>query len=116
MVKSLISLSVVLQPHMSNRSLELERNLFTYARRNLIKLNIYIRDPYVTLYSTEEKITEIAFVGMFGGIMGLFMGSSFVSAIEIPFMMISKFLVEKLKFYVHPKKGSKILKNKIDSG
>lgn len=101
------------QPHMSNRSMEFEKILLLYARRNLIKVNIYIRDPYVALYSTEEKITEIAFVGMFGGIMGLFMGSSFVSAIEIPFMMVSKFLVEKFKLYG---KSDKVSKNKIDSG
>jgi hypothetical protein len=29
----------------------------------LAKVNIYIKDPYVAKYITEEKITEIAFVG-----------------------------------------------------
>ena len=46
-------------------------------RKNLIKANIYIKDPYVSKYVTEEKITEISFVGGVGGILGLFLGFSF---------------------------------------
>jgi hypothetical protein len=33
-------------------------------RKNLIKLNVFIKEPYASMFSTEEKITQIAFVGM----------------------------------------------------
>jgi hypothetical protein len=37
--------------------------VYKYAKSNLAKVNIYIKEPYVAKYITEEKITEIAFVG-----------------------------------------------------
>jgi hypothetical protein len=37
--------------------------------------NIDPQEPYAAKFVTEEKITEIAFVGMVGGILGLFLGS-----------------------------------------
>jgi hypothetical protein len=36
-------------------------------------VSIYIKDPYIAKYVTEEKITEIAFVGTIGGVIGLFL-------------------------------------------
>ena len=62
--------------------------MFRYARDNLAKVSIYIKDPYVSKYITEEKITEIAFVGTVGGILGLFMGFSFISAVEICYICL----------------------------
>jgi hypothetical protein len=35
---------------------------------------MYIKDPYVSLYVTEEKFTEMSFVGSIGGVLGLFLG------------------------------------------
>lgn len=54
-----------------------------YAKENMILLNIYIRDPYVKKYKTEEKVTIVRFVGTIGGLLGLFLGFSFVSIVEI---------------------------------
>jgi hypothetical protein len=45
-------------------------------------VNVFIREPYCKKYVTEEKITEISFAGTVGGLLGLFMGFSFVSAVE----------------------------------
>ena len=50
---------------------------------NMVKVNVYVRDPYVRKYLTEEKITEIRFVGTVGGLLGLFLGFSFVSLVEV---------------------------------
>ena len=55
-------------------SSDLQREIFIYARKNLAKVNVYIRDPYVSKYVTEEKMTRISFAGTVGGILGLFMG------------------------------------------
>ena len=72
--------------------------LYRYARENLILLNVYIKDPYVRKFLTEEKITEINFVGTVGGIFGLFLGFSFMSVIDvIYFGFLSWVGVEKKK-------------------
>ena len=60
-------------------------------------MTIYIKDPYVSKYVTEEKITEIAFVGTVGGVLGLFMGFSFISAVEIIYVFCVKFIQVKCK-------------------
>jgi hypothetical protein len=36
----------------------------------------------------EEKITEISFFGGIGGILGLFLGFSFISAVEIIILLV----------------------------
>ncbi len=47
----------------------------------------------------EEKITEISFFGGIGGILGLFLGFSFISAVEILillFYLSKKILKERI--------------------
>ena len=68
---------------LSNFSDVLIQEAFVYSRANLIKLQMYIKDPYVSRYLTQEKITEMSFVGGIGGILGLFLGFSFISAAEL---------------------------------
>ena len=57
-----------------------------YARRNLLLLDVYLRDPYVKLYVRREKITVISFVGTIGGLLGLFLGFSFISVVEVVYV------------------------------
>lgn len=64
----------------------LQAKVSRYARENMALVNIYIREPYAAGYVTEEKITEIAFVGNVGGLLGLFLGFSFVSIVEIVYL------------------------------
>ncbi len=59
-----------------------------YARENLSVLDIYIKDPYVKLYMRREKITVISFIGNIGGLLGLFLGFSFISAVEIIYVFL----------------------------
>ena len=40
-------------------SAKVKKEVFLYARRNLAKIKIYIKDPYVSLFVTEEKFTEV---------------------------------------------------------
>ena len=61
----------------------LQQELAYYVRENMAKVNIYIRDPYVKRFITEEKITEISFTGTVGGLLGLFLGFSFMSIFEV---------------------------------
>jgi hypothetical protein len=61
----------------------MQREVAKYARQNMAKVTLYVRDPYVKRYLTEEKITKVNFVGTIGGLLGLFMGFSFVSGTEV---------------------------------
>jgi hypothetical protein len=61
---------------------------------------VYIKDPYVAKYVTEEKITIISFVGRVGGILGLFLGFSFISSVEVAYFLGYKFLPIKLIQFV----------------
>jgi hypothetical protein len=67
---------------------DLEVAIVQYTRENIAKVNIFLKDPYVQRYVREEKITEITFVGTVGGLLGLFLGFSFISVVEIAFMTI----------------------------
>ena len=50
-------------------------------------LDIYLRDPYVSLHVRQEKIAAISFVGNVGGLLGLFLGFSFISAVEVLYVL-----------------------------
>lgn len=59
-----------------------------YSRENIAKVDIFLKDPYVKRFIREEKISEFTFVGTVGGLLGLFLGFSFVSAVEIVYLGI----------------------------
>jgi ABC-type lipoprotein release transport system permease subunit len=73
---------------------------------------------------TEEKITEIAFVGSIGGVLGLFLGFSFISAVEIIFIfclqpIYRRFGMDNFKKIkkIHKKRNSRNLqKLKVTKG
>ena len=73
----------------TNLSQALVEQVYLYGRDNLIKLQMYIKDPYVTRFLRQEKITQMSFVGTIGGSLGLFLGFSFISAIDILALLIS---------------------------
>ena len=75
----------------------LREKVFGYAQQNLAKVQIFIKDPYVALYMTEEKITEMAFVGSIGGVLGLFLGFSFISSVEIIFMVCLRPFLRRMR-------------------
>ena len=84
-------------------------DIFSYAKKNLIKMNIYIKDPYVAKYVTGEKITEIYFVGEVGGILGLFLGFSFISSVEVFYIFCCKLIPLKTIQILKRKTGNSLL-------
>lgn len=62
---------------------QIHQHIVAYAQKNMAKVNVFVRDSYVQKFLTEEKITEISFVGNIGGLLGLFTGFSFISVMEI---------------------------------
>jgi hypothetical protein len=57
--------------------------LYLYAKNNFVVLQVYISDPYYTLFKQDEQISFITFVSNTGGLLGLCMGISFISIFEI---------------------------------
>ena len=90
---------------------ELKKSIVKYAKENVAKVNIFFKDPFVKRYIREEKITENTFIGTIGGLLGLFLGFSFISGAEIVYLialsiydtMTSKFFSKLLSVSVKPK-------------
>ena len=61
----------------------IREEMFHYAKKNMALVNVYIKDPVVTRIKRDQKIPLIGFVANTGGLLGLCMGFSLVSAFEI---------------------------------
>ncbi len=80
---------------------------FSYASENMAIINVYVRDPYVRRYVTEEKITEISFVGTVGGLLGLFVGFSFISVVEVLYYLARALLDGVSNAQVRPEESKR---------
>ena len=56
-----------------------------YAKENLAKIAIYLRDPYHISYIKDVKIQLTDFCGNIGGLLGLCLGFSIISFFELLF-------------------------------
>ena len=72
-------------PNCTNRKCPVEDAILTYARENLVMFNIFIKDPYAKRFQKDEKITKTSYIANSGGLLGLCMGFSLISAAEILF-------------------------------
>lgn len=63
----------------------MEDAILSYARENLVMFNIFIKDPYAKRFQKDEKITKTSYIANSGGLLGLCMGFSLISAAEILF-------------------------------
>ena len=59
-----------------------------YARENIAKVQIFLKDPFVKEIVREEKITVSQFVGSIGGLLSLFIGCSLISFVEIIYLLL----------------------------
>ena len=85
----------------TTESEEFMEAVLTYCKANLVRIIVYIPSPYVTTYKTDQvcsniviiiivfiflqAMTLITFIANLGGMLGLCMGPSLVSIIEIAF-------------------------------
>lgn len=67
----------------SNSNCPVVEAILDYAKDNLVMFNIFIKDPYAKRFMKDEKITKTAYIANSGGLLGLCMGFSLVSAAEI---------------------------------
>ena len=79
--------------------------MLEYAKKNLAYVNVFIREPFAHKILISEKISRVSFISDVGGLLGLFMGFSFVSIAEIIYhaLTVSIFLMNymKLKFVLY---------------
>ena len=64
-------------------------------------VNVYIKDPVVTRIKRDQKIPIISFVANTGGLLGLCMGFSLISAFEVIFHMLISIKRMYLFIYGH---------------
>ena len=67
----------------------------TYAKENIAKVTIYMKDPYAKKIQRDIKISVSSFISNIGGLLGLFQGISVISIIEI-FYLTCLWLKKKL--------------------
>ena len=79
----------------------LRDELFEYGKQNLALIHVMIQSPYATKIKRDVAMTLTNYVGNTGGLLGLCLGFSFISFIEIIFWCC--FCVkETRKLYVSP--------------
>jgi len=67
----------------SAKEASLAEELYEYAKKNLLWLNVYVKDSFATRIVRDEKMTRTSFVANVGGLLGLCMGFSLVSVVEV---------------------------------
>lgn len=72
-------------PNCNRTKCPIEDVILNYARENLVMFNIFIKDPYAKRFQKDEKITKTSYIANSGGLLGLCMGFSLISAAEILF-------------------------------
>ena len=94
--------------------IQFKQKVFSYCKENLVKLVVYLPSPYVTRMVVNEvnsgvlldqmknnillqEITLSTFTSNIGGLLGLCMGLSFVSLVEVLFYVL-KFIFLKTKY------------------
>ena len=63
--------------------------LYEYGRHNLALIHVMIQSPYVTIIKRDIEMTLLSFIADTGGLLGLCLGFSFISMIEIFFWICS---------------------------
>lgn len=66
-----------------------------YATKNLARVKIMIRNPYVTIIKRDLSMTFTSYVANTGGLLGLCIGCSFISFMEILYHCIFKLLYKQ---------------------
>ena len=63
----------------------LVKELHQYGRQNLALIHVMVQSPYVTKIKRDVAMPFITFIANSGGLLGLCIGFSFISAVEIFF-------------------------------
>ena len=56
---------------------------YVIPRDNLVEVGIFLRDPFYVKIEREMRISQLANMSNIGGLLGLILGFSFISVIEL---------------------------------
>ena len=71
---------------------------YSTSRDNLVKVGIFLRDPFYVKIEREMRISVLDIWSNIGGLMGLIIGFSFISLIEMLYhlsLTLHKFIRQK---------------------
>ena len=61
----------------------LVKEMYQYGRQNLALVHVMVQSPYVTKIKKDVAMSFVTFVANSGGLLGLCIGFSFISAVEL---------------------------------
>ena len=88
----------------------LVKEMHKYGRKNLALIHVMIQSPYVTKIKRDVSMTFTTYIANSGGLLGLCLGFSFMSGIEIIFCLCWLFGRFKRKFFTNQNKTSNTIK------
>ena len=65
----------------------LTEEMYKYGRKNLALIQVMIQSPYFTKIKRDVEMTFTTYIANSGGLLGLCLGFSFMSGIEIIFVL-----------------------------
>ena len=77
--------------------------MYQYGRNNLAHVHVMMQSPYITKIKRDVAMTFTSYIASAGGLIGLCIGFSFISGIEILFWLCC--CCFELKKKVWPKRG-----------
>ena len=67
----------------------IEDTILHYAKNNLVMLHVLIKEPYVKRYVKDEKMPIISYIANIGGLLGLWLGFSIITGVEMVYHVIN---------------------------
>ena len=63
------------------------QEMYTYGRENLALIHVVVQSPYITKIKRDVEMTFTTYIANSGGLLGLCIGFSFMSGLEIVFCL-----------------------------
>ena len=92
----------------------IEDMILSYAKNNLIMLHVLIKEPYVKRYVKDEKMPIISYIANIGGLLGLWLGFSIITGVEMVYHVISWFMSLILAKMLERHKDDVISENNVE--
>ena len=92
----------------------IEDMILKYAKDNLIMLHVLIKDPYVKRYVKDEKMPIISYIANIGGLLGLWLGFSIITGVEMVYHVLSWFVSIILAKTLENNKDDVISENNVE--
>ena len=90
---------------------DIEDTILHYAKENLVMLHVLIKEPYVKRYVKDEKMPIISYIANIGGLLGLWLGFSIITGVEMVYHFLNGIITSIFKV---PNKDEVIVENNVE--